>query len=154
MDAAVTAQPLKYSVIRLRPHAETEEFANVGIVLVAPRTGYFDFRLETTNIERITAFFDKISPELVAAFLQDCKSDLDRLRDLANQDRVPNALAVQADADALFSALTKDREGVIRFSDIRYALDASPSEKLERLFRTYVPGATVLEHFGPASEKG
>jgi hypothetical protein len=35
----------QYAVVRFMPFIETREFANVGVVLIAPKTGKFLFKL-------------------------------------------------------------------------------------------------------------
>ncbi len=37
--------PCLYSIVRYAPYAETEEFANIGVLLCAPKENYFDFQL-------------------------------------------------------------------------------------------------------------
>ncbi len=37
----------RYAILRFLPYTETGEFANVGVVLACPATGYFGFKLET-----------------------------------------------------------------------------------------------------------
>ncbi|MBX6951192.1 DUF3037 domain-containing protein, partial [Providencia rettgeri] len=37
--------PLLYSIIRYAPYAETEEFANVGVVICSPKTNEICFNL-------------------------------------------------------------------------------------------------------------
>ncbi|TAM57619.1 MAG: DUF3037 domain-containing protein [Rhodanobacter sp.] len=42
----------QYAIIRFLPYAETGEFANVGVVLACPATGYFGARLMPVNEDR------------------------------------------------------------------------------------------------------
>lgn len=134
-------QPVSYAIIRFQPHVETEEFANVGVVLVAPSISYFDFRLETKRLARVNAFFDKLEPALVREMLRNYSVELRRIRDLAGhkgdgQRRFE--FETRDNAEHLFNALTKDREGVIRFSDVRFAMSASPKKTIDELFDHYV----------------
>lgn len=134
-------QPIKYAIIRFQPHIETEEFANVGVVLVSPPLGYFDFRLETKRVSRLTAFFDPLDAGLARRVLSDCEAELQRIRSLAGYDVAGQRRfdLVEAErAEHLFAALTKDREGLLRYSDIRYAMDNDPSVFLDQLFDQYV----------------
>lgn len=132
---------VSYAIIRFQPHVETEEFANIGIVLVAPRMSYFDFRLETRRLGRLTSFFDSVEATTIRSVLKSYNVELKRIRDLAGhtgsgQGRFEFELS--DNAEHLFHALTKDREGVIRFSDIRFAMTDSPKAKLDELFDYYV----------------
>jgi hypothetical protein len=134
-------QAVSYAIIRFQPHVETEEFANVGIVLVAPRMSYFDFRLETRRLARVTAFFDNLEPALVRDMLRNYDLELRRIRDLAGHKgdgQTRFEFETRDNAEHLFNALTKDREGVIRFSDVRFAMSAEPKVMIDELFDHYV----------------
>ncbi|WP_377295370.1 DUF3037 domain-containing protein [Rhizobium sp. SG2393] len=132
---------VSYAIIRFQPHIETEEFANVGIVLAAPRLGYLDFRIETKRLARLTNFFDSVGANTIRGVLRSYNTELTRIRDLAGhkgdgQRRFE--FEMRDNAEHLFHALTKDREGMIRFSDVRFAMTDSPKTKLEELFDYYV----------------
>ena len=49
---------------RLSPFIETGEFANVGIVLMAPNQRYFASKLEIKRYGRITRFFEELDRKL------------------------------------------------------------------------------------------
>jgi hypothetical protein len=49
--------PCLYSIVRYAPYAETEEFANIGVLLCAPKENYFDFQLTKRNDSRVKNFF-------------------------------------------------------------------------------------------------
>ena len=49
--------PCLYSIVRYAPYAETEEFANIGVVLCAPKNHAFYFKLTKSNDARVSAFF-------------------------------------------------------------------------------------------------
>ncbi|WP_037088425.1 DUF3037 domain-containing protein [Neorhizobium vignae] len=132
---------VSYAIIRFQPHVETEEFANIGIVLVAPRVSYLDFRLETRRLSRLTSFFDSVEGTTIRDVLKSYYVELKRIKDLAGhsgdgQSRFEFELS--DNAEHLFHALTKDREGIIRFSDVRFAMTESPKAKLDELFDYYV----------------
>lgn len=132
---------VRYAIIRFRPHIETEEFANVGIVLVAPEINYFDFRIETRRVGRYTGFFEELDLQFVRIILSRAKNELTRIRDLTGFDRngqIRLDLDARERADYLFASLVKDREGVIVYSEVRYALHADPRSLLDDLFRHYV----------------
>lgn len=132
---------VSYAIIRFQPHVETEEFANIGIVLVAPRMGFLDFKLETRRLARLTNFFDSIEAATVRAILRNYYVELKRIRDLAGHNgngQTRFEFDVTDNAEHLFSTLTKDREGIIQFSDIRFAMTDSPRVKLGELFDYYV----------------
>ena len=45
-------------IVRFAPFAETEEFANVGIVLSVPAIGRMEYRLARKNLKRVNHFFE------------------------------------------------------------------------------------------------
>ena len=146
MDKTVKPQPIRYSILRLQPHIETEEFANVGIALVAPELGYFDFRIETRRIGRYTSFFDQIDSGLLRSVLKHVARELARVRDLVGFDpdgQMRFDLDKRERADHLFAALVKDREGTIIYSDVRYAIHPDPKAMLDELFNHYVARAFI-----------
>jgi Protein of unknown function (DUF3037) len=132
---------ISYAIIRFQPYVETEEFANIGIVLVAPRMGYLDFKLETRRLGRLTGFFDSLEPSTIRVVLKNYHSELKRIRDFARRNGDGQArfqFDVTDNAEHLFRALTKDREGIIRFSDVRFAMTENPKEMLDKQFDYYV----------------
>ena len=53
----------QYALLRFRPFAETGEFANVGIVLLAPEARFFGFKL-LNRYGRITQFFKELDKKV------------------------------------------------------------------------------------------
>lgn len=148
VDTTMKRQPVRYAIVRLRPDIETEEFANVGIVLVAPESNYFDYRMETRRTGRLEAFF----PRAGAAFLNDAllhtARELTRIRELAESDS-----GTTRRAELLFASLTKDREGVVGYSDIRHAIHAEPRTFIDELFDRYVL-RSMIERDTPVAAAG
>lgn len=127
-------EPISYAIIRFQPHVETEEFANVGIVLLAPRSGFLDFRLEVKRVARITGFFESIEPAFVKNILKSYQFELLRIRTLAGfrpDGQTRFEFNKSGNAEHLFDSLTKDREGILRFSDVRFAMHDDPGKKIE-----------------------
>ncbi|MBR2692045.1 MAG: DUF3037 domain-containing protein [Aquamicrobium sp.] len=132
---------VSYAIIRFQPHVETEEFANIGIVLVAPRLSFLDFRIETRRIGRITNFFDTVEHAKIRTILRHSHDELKRIKDLSGHKgdgQTRFEFELSDNAEHLFLALTKDREGVIRFSDVRFAMTDNPRRKIDELFDYYV----------------
>ncbi|MGL5224812.1 MAG: DUF3037 domain-containing protein [Aeromonas sp.] len=102
-----------YAFVRFRPVRETEEFANVGVVLCAPKEGFFDYRLVDDSFSRVTSFFYGLDDRLLAQSVQFISEELQRVKTLVQENG--NAEAVQR----LFIQATKGREGVIFFSAVR-----------------------------------
>ncbi len=128
---------ISYAIIRFQPYIETEEFANIGIVLVSPRREYLDFRLETRRLGRLTGFFDSLEPSTIRGVLKTYHAEMKRIRDFARHagdGQTRFQFDMTDNAEHLFYALTKDREGIIQFSDVRFAMTDSPKAKLDELF--------------------
>ncbi len=131
---------VSYAIIRFQPHVETEEFANIGIVLVAPRISFLDFRIEDRRLGRLTSFFDTVEATTTRDVLKSYHIELKRIRDLAGHTggQTRFEFELSDNAEHLFHALTKDREGMIRFSEVRFAMTDDPKGKLDELFNYYV----------------
>ena len=117
----------RYSIIRFLPYAETEEFANVGIVMFAPTARYFDFQL-SNKWRRLSGFFDKLDRRVFAQGVTAFSEELARTRDMAGQ----------ASAQWVFDDLVRPREALFRFSAVRAVMAKSPQAKLNELFDHYV----------------
>lgn len=130
-----------YSIIRFTPHVETGEFANIGIVLVAPKSEFLDFRLETKRYARITSFFDTLEPDFFRRAASAAVRELNRVRRMLPE---PDFKRPRMDVGAsdqflrVFSEITAKREGLINFSDARVVLSDDPPKSLDKLFGYYV----------------
>jgi hypothetical protein len=67
----------QYALLRFRPFAETGEFANVGIVLLAPEARFFGFRL-LNHYGRITQFFKELDKKVYLNGRELFKEELER----------------------------------------------------------------------------
>lgn len=125
----------RYAVVQFVPYSETGEFANVGVVLVCPESGFFDFRLQTRKYARVTRFFDELSADVYRTSIQVIFGELARVqqltKELARTDLV-DQLRV------LFENLVHPREAIIRFGQARAVLASSPEQELQDLFDHYV----------------
>ena len=126
----------RYAVVQFLPYAETGEFANVGVVLLCPETGYFGFRLQTARrTKRITGFFERLDRAVYARALDLFQQELVRVK--AHFDS--EATGTQGDtARQLFTALTHPREAIVRFAPVRAIMTAAPEKEVEALFGRYV----------------
>lgn len=125
----------RYAIVHFVPYAETGEFANIGIVLICPKTGYFDFKLQTRKYARITAFFNKLDGDFYRYTLHTIESELSRIK------HATEAITGADRADQLrqvFLQLVHPREAMIRFSDARAILTEDPEQGLLELFEHYV----------------
>jgi hypothetical protein len=130
-DRAVTCA-CQYAVIRFLPFVETEEFSNLGVVLVCPERRFFGSLVSARGWRRISAFFAPLDRRFYRAAV-------DRLEEeLANVEATASRLSVPDDVDRLWTMLTRRRDGIIRYSAPRVVLAKEPASALADLFRRYV----------------
>ena len=129
-----------YAIARFMPFIETEEFANVGVVLYSPSRHYFGFRVLTHRYARVTRFFEHVDGPMFRRTMVDWREELDRL-----------ALAFKThDASlgmALWQELIKPKSSQIRFSTERVVLAGAPKVKLQELYGRYVERSFVTREY-------
>lgn len=122
----------QYAIARFMPFVETGEFANVGIVLMCPEIGYFNFQL-LNKVRRITAFFDQLESRIYRGAKNDLRDELIRLKaQMESTQQSGNT------AKYMFQELVRPREVMLRFDAPRVVLTDNPEKKLEDLFNFYV----------------
>lgn len=129
-----------YAIVRFMPFAETQEFANVGVVLCAPDQGKLIFKLARKRFGRVTQFFDDLDGKLYTQALTVIEQELKRVE--AYVAKHPGEKAA-----LIFDELTRHREGVIYFGNTRPALVENPALKLDELFEHYVQRDFVNEEY-------
>lgn len=123
-------QACKYNIIRFQPYAETQEFANIGVVLYAPKTGQFTFKLLPQNTHgRITSFFSKLDKTVLQNTLAILKDELTRIQAMSLE---------YGNFDQLYDELVRPREGVIQYSDHFARFTENPLVTTDELFEHYV----------------
>lgn len=132
----MTRLACQYAIIRFLPYAETGEFANVGIVLTCPETGFLDARLmPTKKTGRITGFFEQLDKKIYRDTLLYLDDELQRVRQMVCDagGRDGGVLVKQ-----VFAGLTRPREALLRFSETRVVLAEDPATTLDKLFARFV----------------
>lgn len=125
----------RYAIVQFVPYAETGEFANIGIVLACPQTGYFDFKLQTRRYKRVTSFFSELDGSFYRDTAKAIEGELARIKDQALRlDGFERADALRH----LFTELLHPREAIVRFGDARAILTDEPQQTLISLFDHYV----------------
>jgi hypothetical protein len=123
-------QVCKYSIIRFQPYPETEEFANIGIVLYAMTSKRLEFKLlESKQHARITHFFDPLSKDVFVQTSKIIHAEIERVKKYLDETR--------ADVD-LYAELIRSREDIIRFSDSRVLFCTDPALTVNELFEHYI----------------
>lgn len=126
----------RYCIIRFLPYVETEEFANVGVVMFSPAARYFDFRL-SNKWGRLSAFFGRLERRVFAQGVAAFQDELKRTRDMVRQ-MLEQGVWGQATAQQLFDDLVRPREALFRFSNVRAVMATEPELRLAELFEHYV----------------
>jgi hypothetical protein len=138
----------QYALLRFRPFVETGEFANVGVVLMAPEARFFGFRL-LKKYGRITQFFHQLDRKVFldgrALFEEELERFAGELRRLALDGR-------KRDADVtlacnLFAELVRAREALLQFGEQRVVLADDPKARLDALFDHYVERNFVTKEY-------
>lgn len=134
----------QYAIIRFLPYAETGEFANVGVLLACPATGYLDARLmPTKRTGRITAFFDQLDKRVYREALNYLDEELERIRELIRERANIGPGFVQQ----TFSGLARPREALLRFDETRVVMADDPEATLDKLFARFVERDFVSKHY-------
>lgn len=143
-----------YAIIRFAPFVETGEFANVGVLVYAPKKRFFEFRLlAVQKHRRITHFFEEMKPEVYKEAVRNLRDELKRVRDMAQHGSLSDERTLDDHGLAyhLFKEVVRPREGLVRFSSPRIVLAERPQEKLEELFKFYVERSFVTKEYEEAA---
>jgi hypothetical protein len=130
--------PCDYAILRFLPYPETEEFVNVGVVLVQANTGFFDFEISKLW-RRVTAFFAELDADIYRAALGFVRQELEQFKQYFGEAARPGSLRLEfPEMKAAFCNLVRTRESLFRYSGIRTVMAEDPASKLEDLFDHYV----------------
>lgn len=138
-----------YAIVRFMPFVETEEFANVGVVLFAPRARYFGFRLLGNRTSRITNFFEQMEVATYRAFMRDLREELERVSGAFKANGVDRRFSSMDEKAtwALWAELIKPRASLVRFGEGRLVLTGDPEAKLRDLYGYYVERNFVTREY-------
>ena len=141
--------PCLYAIVRFCPFVETEEFANVGVILMAPTARFFGYKLMTRKHARVTNFFEQLDAAVFRTVIPNLKEELDRAAILLKEHGFDKRYKQNdvAYARSLFAEIVRPRETVIKFSATRAVLAGEPKEKLEDLYNHYVERDFVTKEY-------
>ena len=123
-------QACKYNIIRFQPYPETQEFANIGIVLYAPQSRTFAFRLLAANRHgRVTQFFDTLDKATFQNAVMIVRSELKRIQSMITTLEKP---------EMLYDELVRPREDIINYSTHYVRFTEAPETTVQALFEHYV----------------
>lgn len=130
----------QYAIVRFAPFVETGEFANVGIIMMAPKQRFFAFELELKRYGRITRFFEDVDAKLYRKTLYNLKAELERVADVLKAHGFDKRFKTNDIdfANGMFKEVVRTRETIVRFGEIRTVLTDDPKAKVEELFAFYV----------------
>ncbi|QSR35579.1 hypothetical protein CFI10_11325 [Marinobacterium iners] len=121
----------QYKIVRFAPFAETEEFANIGIVLFCPASARLEFKFANARFGRVTTFFEGLEADVYKNVIYGLRNEFTRIQNLLAQESKHTAQAV-------FTELTRTKGGVVQFSDMRAVLTGDVTCQLDMLFDHYV----------------
>ncbi|MGY6588481.1 MAG: DUF3037 domain-containing protein [Wenzhouxiangella sp.] len=139
----------QYAIVRFAPFVETGEFANVGVLMMAPHDRFFAFKLETRRFARITRFFEQLDRKHYLRALRRLQDELERVHELLKAhgfDRRRKQVDLDL-AQRMFTEIIRPRESTVRFSEPRVVLADNPAEKLDELFGFYVERNFVTKEY-------
>lgn len=141
--------PCLYAIVRFCPYVETEEFANAGVVMISPQTGFFSYKLMGRRHARVTNFFEDVEGKLFRTALSNLKDELDRIKDQLLFAGWPkgNQADDLAVAKKIFAELTRPRETIIKFGNVRGVLAEKPKAMLTELYGYYVDRNFVTKQY-------
>lgn len=122
-----------YAVIRFMPFAETREYANVGIVVIAPKTGFYDFKLAPKTFARVTNFFDDLDGVIYKHALEGFEAELERIRNFLMNNHVNGK-----ELTDYFKEITRARESVLHFGEIGTLITDNVNVTVEKLYERFI----------------
>ena len=133
MKTDINMLAMRFAVVRFMPHIQTREFANVGIILICPNTGFFDYKLEI-EYQRLSCFFRYFNASVYKQALISFSDELDRIKYSLekNSYKKPETLR------ALLDHLARPRDAIICTSDIGVATGLNEHKELNQLFGYYI----------------
>ncbi len=124
-------QVCKYAIVQFLPYAETEEFANVGVLVCAPKTGFLDFKMANPRFARVTDFFDDLDGAVYKAAINTFANELTQAKKIGTTLRSDNLVDYMVE-------ITRFRESLLRFGGLRTIACDNPQDVLEKLYNRYV----------------
>ena len=123
-------KPVNTLLFAFSHNSDTLEFANIGVILYAPTTHEFVFKLLSPNDDaRITAFFAKLDKVVLHDILKLLEGELGRVQKLSYSFH---------DFNLLYNELIRPREGTIQHSSHTACFTTNPSETINELFEHYI----------------
>ncbi|UZR30945.1 DUF3037 domain-containing protein [Methylococcus mesophilus] len=132
--------PCLYAIVRFTPFVETGEFANVGIIMMAPEQRCFEYKLMIQRHARVTHFFEQLDAKVFRATMRNLREELNRAAGVLRRHGFDKRLKSN-DVDfakGLFAEIIRPRETIIKFSEPRAILAEDMKATLTELYGHYV----------------
>lgn len=119
----------EFSVIRLMPRVEREEFLNIGVILFSKPLDYLDlcFKIDP---EKILNFSSDVDIKVVTEYLEAWKL-------IASGDKSAGPIG-QLETASRFRWLTASKSTIIQCSEVHPGLCYKPQVVLEDIYRRFV----------------
>lgn len=128
--------PCHYAVLRFRPYAETGEFVNVGLAVVAPEADEFAYFCSARRRRRVGQFFPELDSKVFRAAMDGMAAELKRLKEMLTTD-LTNKVTPD-EAVLAFRELTRPREGLLTFGNPGTLLAPSIESAMDQLNARYI----------------
>jgi len=119
----------EFSVIRLMPKVEREEFLNIGVILFSKPLDYLDLKFKIDS-KKILGFSADVDLQVVTDYLKAWK--------LIAQGAENSGSIGQLETPSRFRWLTASKSTIIQCSEVHPGLCAKPEAVLEEIFERYV----------------
>jgi len=133
-------QMCKYALVQFMPFVETGEFANVGVLLCAPKTNYWEFKLAPQRFKRVTDFFEEMDKEVYKVAVSKFSEEMNTTKEFACTRDV-------RDVVEFFTEITRPRQALIRFSNVRTMITEDPARELDALYERFIHRDFVTEQY-------
>lgn len=133
-------QMCKYALVQFMPFVETGEFANIGVLLCAPKTNYWEFKLAPQRFKRVTDFFEEMEKEVYKIAVGKFKEEMETTKEIACNRGV-------RDVVEFFTEITRPRQALVRFSNVRTMITGDPARELDALYERFIHRDFVTEQY-------
>ncbi|CDT63836.1 conserved hypothetical protein [Vibrio coralliirubri] len=122
---------VQFAIIRFMPFAETSEFANIGVLAYAPKTGFIDYKLAPVKFKRVTDFFDDLDGQLYTRAIKNFTEELEYIKSYAKG-------LTGSELVSMMNEITRTREGLMTFSEVGAVIADDPNTALEAIFNRHI----------------
>ena len=134
-------QMCKYALVQFMPFVETGEFANVGVLLCAPKKNYWEFKLAPQRFKRLTDFFKEIDKKVYKVAIANFEEEMKLTKKFAVQQHGAKNMV------DFFTEVTRARQALLRFSNVRTILSENPESELEALYEKFIHRDFVTKQY-------